>query len=116
MGKNGSTEELSLKCPVPGCKFGEFAKIYYTYQNVLTERIITNNGNNDAFLVPNCNWVDWNYGERRGRKRSMKVAIITHFTKMQQIDEFSALLEIGEDNGYSLGSQTDHDLSYIPLN
>ena len=37
MGKNGSTEELSLKCPVPGCKFGEFAKIYYTYQNVLTE-------------------------------------------------------------------------------
>ena len=48
------------------------------------------------------------------KKRSMKVAIITHFAKMQQIDEFPALLNVGEDNGYSLGSQTDHDLCYVP--
>ena len=40
----------------------------------------------------------------------MKVAIITHFAKMQQINEFPALLNVGEDNGYSLGSQTDHEL------
>ena len=46
----------------------------------------------------------------------MKVAIITHFAKIQQIDEFPALLNVGEDNGYSLWSQTNHDLSYIPLN
>ena len=46
----------------------------------------------------------------------MKVGIITHFAKIQQIDEFPALLNVGEDNGYSLGSQTDHDLSYVPLN
>ena len=25
---NGSTEELSLKFPVPGCKFGRFTKIF----------------------------------------------------------------------------------------
>ena len=25
--KNGSTKELSLKCPVPGCKFGFLPKI-----------------------------------------------------------------------------------------
>ena len=39
--KNGSTEELSLKYPVPGCKFGSFAKTYDKYQTGLTERIIT---------------------------------------------------------------------------
>ena len=82
----------------------------------MIERIITNNGNHDAVLAPNWNWVNWNYGKRRGRKRSMKVAIINHFSKLQQIDKVPALLNIGEDNGYSLGSQTDHDLSYVPLN
>ena len=46
----------------------------------------------------------------------MKVAIVTYFSRMQQIDEYPALLNVGEDNGYSLGSQTDHGLSYVPLN
>ena len=46
----------------------------------------------------------------------MKVVIITHFAKMQQIDEFPALLNVGKDNGYSLGSQTDRDLFYVPMN
>ena len=46
----------------------------------------------------------------------MQVDIITHFSKMQQIDEFPALLNVDEDNGYSLGSQTDHDLTYVPFN
>ena len=46
----------------------------------------------------------------------MKVAIITNFAKIQQIDEFPALINVGEDNIYNLGSQTDHDLSYVPLN
>ena len=93
-----------------------FAKIYDKYRTILTERIITNNGNYDAVFAPNWNWIDWNYGEGRGRKRSMKVAIITHFSKLQQIDEFPALLNVGEDNKYSLGSHTDHDLSCVPLN
>ena len=35
---------------------------------------------------------------------------------MQQIDEFPALLNIGKDYGYSLGSQTNHDLCYVPMN
>ena len=35
---------------------------------------------------------------------------------MQQIDEFSALLNVGKDNGYSLESQTGHDLCYVPIN
>ena len=51
--KNGSTEELSLKCPVPGCKFGGSAKIYDTYKTVLTKIILTNNGRYDTALVPN---------------------------------------------------------------
>ena len=46
----------------------------------------------------------------------MKVAIITHFAKWQQIDEFLALLNVDTNNGYSLGSQTDHDLCYVPMN
>ena len=46
----------------------------------------------------------------------MKVAITTHFAKMQQIDEYPTLLNVGEDDGYSQGSHTDHDLSYVPLN
>ena len=46
----------------------------------------------------------------RSRKRGLEVAIITYFAKMQQIDEFPALLNVDKDNGYSLGSQTDHDL------
>ena len=46
----------------------------------------------------------------------MKVAIITHFARMQQIDEFPALLNERKDYGYSLGSQTNHDLCYVPMN
>ena len=53
MKKNGSPEELSLKYPVSRCKLGGFAKINDKYQNVLTERIITNNGNHDAVISPN---------------------------------------------------------------
>ena len=30
--KNRSTEQLFLKCPIPGCKFVGFAKIYDTYK------------------------------------------------------------------------------------
>ena len=37
-------------------------------------------------------------------------------SKQDNIGEYPALLNVGEDNGYSLGSQTDHDLRYIPLN
>ena len=102
--------------PVSGCKFGDFARIYDKYQTALIERILTNNGRHNAALAPNWNCVHWNYGGTRGRKRSMKVAIITHFAKMQQIDEYPALLNVGGDNGYSLGSQTNHDLSYVSLN
>ena len=104
-----------MKYPFPGCKFDGFAKFYDQDQTGLTERLITNNGNHDAVLAPRWNWIDWNYGERRGRKISMKVAIITHFAKIQQIDEFPALLNVDKDNGYSLGSQTDHDLYYVPI-
>ena len=50
------------------------------------------------------------------KKRSMKVVIMTHFTRMQQIDEYPALLNMIEDYEYSLGYITDHDLSYVPLN
>ena len=46
----------------------------------------------------------------------MKVAIMTHFAKMQQIDQFPSLLDKQKDFGYSLGSQFDHDLSYVPMN
>ena len=49
-------------------------------------------------------------------KRGIKVAIITHSTKIQQIDEFPALLNVGKDNGYSLESQTYHDLCYVYMN
>ena len=67
-------------------------------------------------LYPNWNWIDWNYGEKRDRKRGIKVAIITHFARMQQFDEFPALFNVGKDYGYSLGSQIDHDLFYVPMN
>ena len=46
----------------------------------------------------------------------MKVAIMTHFARMQQIDQFPSLLNKPKYFGYSLGSQTDHDLSYVPMN
>ena len=44
-----------------------------------------------------------NYG-KKSKKRGMKVAIITHFARMQQIDEFPALLNVRKNYGYSLGS------------
>ena len=94
-----STVELSLKCTVPGCKFKGFVGIYDKYQTILIERILTNNGRYDGALARNWNGVGWNYSEKRGRKRSMKVAIITHFAKMQQIDEYLSLLNVGADNG-----------------
>ena len=46
----------------------------------------------------------------------MKVAIMSHFARMQQIDQFPSLLNKPKDFEYSLGSQTDHDLSYVPMN
>ena len=46
----------------------------------------------------------------------MKVAIMIHFARMQQIDQLPSLLNKPIDFGYSLGSQTDHDLSYVPMN
>ena len=46
----------------------------------------------------------------------MKVAISTHFARMQKIDKFPALSNKRKDCGYSLGSQTDHDLCYVPMN
>ena len=39
--------------------------------------------------------------------------IVTYISN--QIDEYPALLNVSEDNGYNLGSQTDHDLSHFPL-
>ena len=53
---------------------------------------------------------------KKGRKRGMKVAIMTHFARMQQIDQFPSLLNKQEDFRYSLCSQTDHDLFYVPMN
>ena len=66
--KKEPTEEPSIKCPVPGCKFGDFFKIYDTYKPVLIERILTNNGRHDATLAPNWNCVDWNYSEKEEEK------------------------------------------------
>ena len=71
-----------FKCSVPGCKFSIFARIYDKYQTELTEILLTNNGRHDTALAPDSISVDWNYGEKRGRKRSTKIAIITHFAKM----------------------------------
>ena len=79
---NGSTG-LSLECSVPGYKFGVFSKIFDGYGTALKERLITSNGHHDAVITTNWNWVDWNYGEKRGKKRGMKVAIMTHFARMQ---------------------------------
>ena len=87
-----------------------------TYKPALKKKLFTNNGKHDAALAPNWNWVDWNYDEVRGRKRVMKVAITTHIARIQKIDEYPALLNVGKEYVYSLGSITDHDLSYVPLN
>ena len=70
--KNRSTEELSLKCLVPGWKFGSFVKNYDTYKPVLNVRILTNNGSHDAVLAPNWNWIDRNYGEKKEEKEVWK--------------------------------------------
>ena len=35
---------------------------------------------------------------------------------MQQSSEYPALLNVNKDNGYSLGSITNHDLTYVPWN
>ena len=72
-----------MKCPVPGCKFGGFFKIFDQYHTVLKDRLITNNGNHDDVLASKWNLIDWNYGENRSLKRGINVAIITHFAKIQ---------------------------------
>ena len=50
--KNGSSNHLSLNCPIPGCKFGCFAKKYDSYNDNLRQEIITNNGRYDAVMTP----------------------------------------------------------------
>ena len=112
----GSVEHISLKCPVPGYKLSEFAEIYNTYPIEIKNKILTNNGKHDVAVTPNWDWVDLSYGSARERKISMNVAIINHITRMQHIDEYPVLLNVNEDYGYILGSRTDHDLIYIPLN
>ena len=85
MKTNDSAEKLSLICPVPGCKFGGFVKIYDKYQTVLTERLITNNGNHDVVLDPNWNWIDWNYGDRRRRKKVRKLLLLLILLKCNKL-------------------------------
>ena len=80
----------------------------------MKNKILTNNGKHDATVTPNWGQVDWNYGSTRQRKISTKVAIINHITRVQQIDEYSALINVNEDYEYSLRSRTDHDLTYVP--
>ena len=103
---NNSAEHLSLKCSIPGCKFGGFAKIYNAYPIEMKNKILINNGKHDATVTPNWDQVDWNYGSTRQR----------NIPRMQQIDEYLALLNVNEDYGYYLGSRTDNDLTYVPLN
>ena len=111
---NVSAGHLSFKCSVHGSKFGGLAKIYNTYRFEMKNKILTNNGKHDAAVTPNRGCVDWNYGSARPKKRSMKVAIINHIARMQQSSEYPALLNVNKDNGYSLGSITNHDLTYVP--
>ena len=50
------------------------------------------------------------------KKRSMKIALSTHFARMQHIDQYLSLLGKKSPTGYSLGSQEYHDYNKVPLN
>ena len=53
-----------------------FFQNFDEYGTALKEWLITNNGHHDAVITPNY----------------MQVAIMTHFARMQQIDQFLSLL------------------------
>ena len=55
---------MTLNYPIPGCKFGGFAKIYDSYNDNLKQGILTNNGRRDAIMTPKWNWLDWFYVSR----------------------------------------------------
>ena len=68
------------------------------------------------FLIPTGIGLNGTMVKKKEKKRSMKIAIMTHFVRIQQIDQFPSLLNKSKDYGYSLGSHFDHDLKYVPMN
>ena len=78
---NESSNDLSLKCPIPGCKFGGSAKKYDLYNDNLKQGILTDNDRHDAVLTPKQDWPDW-YFNTRAKIRSMKIALSTHFARL----------------------------------
>ena len=48
----------------------------------MKNKILTKNRKHDAAVTTNWDYVDWNYGSVRQRKRSMKFAIINHIARM----------------------------------
>ena len=65
---NESSNDLSLKFPIQGCKFGSFVKNYDSYNDHLKQGILINNGRYDAVLTPKWDLQDW-YFYSRAKKR-----------------------------------------------
>ena len=57
--KNGSSNNLSLNYPIPGCNFGSFSKIYDSYNDNLKQGILANIGIHDAIMTPTWDWPEW---------------------------------------------------------
>ena len=58
--------------------------------------MLTNNNKQDAVDNINFKWIDWSYNVNRNdcwraSKRVMKLCMVTHFARMQQLDEFLSL-------------------------
>ena len=55
---NESSNDLSLKYPILGFKFGGFVNMYDSYSDNLKQGILTNNDRHDAVLTPKLDWQD----------------------------------------------------------
>ena len=53
---------------------------------------------------------------KKRKKKKYESSYYYSFCSNTTNEEFPALLNVGKDNGYSLGLQTNHDFSYVPLN
>ena len=85
-----------LPCPVESCRFGDFSQIYDKYLPELKHCLLTSNNKHTDVDKMKFSLVYWSYNDDRkgcwrATKRVMKLGMATHFSRIQQLDEFSSL-------------------------
>ena len=53
--------DISLPCPIPSCRFGDFSKIFDDYSDEFKNCLLTSKYKHTTFIKLDFGWVDWSY-------------------------------------------------------